>query len=349
MDRESSSLDGVPDIEVKEVSVGVPPARAAAADGQRSLLDITRMSRAASGAGCDVFFFPSSYSYFPLFGCPSVVAIHDAIAERMPHLILPSRRSRLNWYIKQRLAIHRSEAIVTVSEASRHGLQQVLGIPPEKIEVVGEAPDRIFRPTEPAQREGVLERWGIGTSPYLLYVGGISPHKNLERLISAFGKVAREDSSILLVVVGDLVDDAFLSSATSVRAMASSSDVCDRILLTGYVEDDDLIYLYGGALATVMPSLGEGFGLPAAESAACGIPVIASRDAALQELLGDAGIYVDPSQTSELAEAMSRVIADPSLRKAAASAVAQRAQMWSWEKVADSVFGILHRVATLRA
>ena len=346
IDEQSSSSPELPDVEVREVAVDVPPARAAAADGHRSLLDIARMSKAGSTAGCDVFFFPSSYSYFPVFGPPSVVAIHDAIAERMPELVLPSRRARLNWRIKQRLAIHRAGAIVTVSQASRKELRDVLGIADDKIVVVGEAPDRIFRPTEPHQREEVLDRYGIGTDPYLLYVGGISPHKNLEMLISAFEQVAKQQSGLLLVLVGDLVGDAFLSSAEPIRARVRSSEVSERILLTGYVEDEDLVCLYGGALATVLPSLGEGFGLPAAESAACGVPVIASTDAALQELLGDAGIYVDPKRVAEVAGAMSRVAADPSLRRAAATAVTRRAQGWGWGKIADSVVEVLEEVAT---
>lgn len=345
IDQQSSNLAGIPDIEVREVPVDVPPARAAAADGHRSLLDIARMSKAGSTAGCDVFFFPSSYSYFPVFGSPSVVTIHDAIAERMPELVLPSWLSRLNWHIKQRVAIRRAGAIATVSQASRKELRDVLGVADDKIVVVGEAPDRMFQPTEVHEREDALDRWGIGTTPYLLYVGGISPHKNLEMLISAFEQVAQEHTGILLVLVGDLVGDAFLSSAEPVRARASSSEVSERILFTGYVEDADLVCLYGGALATIIPSLGEGFGLPAAESAACGVPVIASTDPALRELLGDAGIFVDPKSRSELVSAMTRVIADPTLRNTAATAVTKRADGWGWGKVADSVVGLLHQVA----
>ncbi|MGH2627641.1 MAG: glycosyltransferase family 4 protein [Anaerolineales bacterium] len=325
--------------------VRTAPARAAAAAGSRAPLDLARMAWAASRARCDVFFFPATYSWFPVLGAPIVVTIHDAIAEQMPELTLASRADRLRWWLKQSAALRQARLVVTVSEASRQAVKANLGVPEERLRVVREAAAPGFKPLGPRQRHALLSRFGLGDQPYLLYVGGISPHKNLAVLIDAFSKVALDHPGVRLVLAGDRKDDPFLSSAASVGAAAASSPACDRIHFTGFVTDAELVALYGGAVATALPSLAEGFGLTAAESSACGTPVVASRDAALVELLGDAGLYGRADSPADFAEHFDRLLADPSHRESLCRAVLARSATWSWARAADDTVAILEEVS----
>ena len=333
-------------VEVAEVRAA--PASAAAAGGRR-VGDVWRMGAAARRLGCDVFYFPASYSYFPVLRTPVVVTIHDAIAERHPALTLPSRRDRFQWRLKQRAALLEARAVITVSEASKAAIAAALRVRPDRQHVIREAPDPHFRPLDAAATEPVLARFGVGAgTPFVLYVGGISPHKNLEVLVAAFDRVGAVDPRVRLLVVGDADDDPFLSAAHAVRAAVERSPVRDRIQLTGYVSDDDLVALYSGAVATVLPSLGEGFGLTAAESAACHTPVVASRDPALEELLGDAGLYADAADPAGFAERLLRLLTDDAARAAAKDAIAVRAAGWSWRQAADTTVHVLEDVARHR-
>ena len=344
--RADPAMPSVPDgLPIEEVTLEAAPAAAAGATTSRSMRDLLRMSRGARRLRCDVFFFPASYSYFPVVSAPVVVTVHDAIAERLPELTVPTFADRLRWRLKQRAALMEARAVLTVSDASRSAITEALRVRPERLHVIREAPDPIFRHQPSEARAGLLRRFGLsGTDRYVLYVGGISPHKNLGVLVDAFELVAAEDPCVRLLLVGDADDDPFLSAATSIRAAIERSPARERIQLTGRVSDEELVALYSGAVATALPSLGEGFGLTAAESAACGTPVVASRDPALVELLGDAGLYADARRPPELAAHFAALLADPAARTAASIAVSRRASDWSWAAAADATIALLEGV-----
>jgi glycosyltransferase involved in cell wall biosynthesis len=346
IDRPSlDNLDLPEGAQVVPVDVDVAPSAAASANGRRSIRDIARMTSAARRLGCGVMFFPATYTYFPVPGTPTVVTVHDAIAEQLPDLILPSLRDRLAWRAKQWLALRNARLVFTVSEASRRAVTEVLGVPPERIRVIHEAPAERFRPLpQPTVREWV-GRLGLGDGrPYLLYVGGISPHKNLRVLVEAFELVAAEHPELHLVLVGDTEADPFLSSINDVRARVARSPVRDRVTFTGYVSDEELVALYCGAVASVLPSLGEGFGLPAAESAACGTPVVASEDPALMELLEEDGLYAPAHDAEGFARLFDRLLMEIGLRSDLSARLLRRAAGWSWAPAADTVVEALRTV-----
>jgi len=334
-----------PGVDVEIARVDVAPAEAAAAAGRRGIADMARMTVALRRIKSDVVFFPATYSYFPVVGPPSVVVVHDAIAERLPALTLPGRGDRIRWRLKQEVAVRRAEVVITVSEASRRAIVETLGVSDSKVHVIREAPADAFRPVPASETSAALARLGLADDPYLLYVGGISPHKNIEVLIEAFEVVAAGHEDLRLLLVGEVDDDPFLSSVAAVRSAIDRSPASRRIVLTGFVPDDDLAALYSGALATVLPSLAEGFGLPAAESAACGTPVVASRDPALVELLGDTGLYAAADRPSEFAVHFEAMIADDDRRRLCATAVAERAATWSWGHAAEATIAILEQAA----
>jgi len=328
---------------IAEVTTREQPTRAASAAGARSPADLWRLSRAASRLPLDVFFFPAVYSYFPLLRrVPVLTAFHDAIAESYPRLVFSSWRARAFWTLKCRLAARQSRAILTVSESARDGIARAFGYPPARIHVVREAPAAIFRRLDDlAALQRARRRFGLpAEAPLLLYVGGISPHKNLAGLLDAFARVASRQPCHL-ALVGDHSGDSFLGCYAELQEAVRRLGIAQRVTFTGFVPDDDLVALYSTATLLVQPSFDEGFGLPVAEAMACGLPVAASRRGSLPELLGAEGLYFDPLDPEDAAAVMSRILEDPALREAQRRRGLARAAELSWSRSARATLELL--------
>jgi glycosyltransferase involved in cell wall biosynthesis len=240
--------------------------------------------------------FHAPHYVLPATRCPSVVTIHDLI-----HLHQPLRNPAARLYARVMLgrAVRRAARVLTVSEAVRRDLI-AFGCEAEKIVVTPNGIDSRFTP---------------GAAPdsgYFLYVGNDKPHKNVGRLVEAFARVG-----------GRLV----LAGAPFERFRG--------VERRGFVSDDELLALYRGAIALVLPSLEEGFGLPAAEAMACGTAVITSTAPALVELTGDAALHVEATEVDALADAMRRVAYDGALRASLAARGAARARAFTWERCAS--------------
>ena len=171
------------------VDVGEAPTSAATSQGRRRLGDMLAMGRAVARARFDLMYFPATYTFFPVWNVPRlVVTMHDTLALAYPELVFPTRRGRLAWLLKEQAAARMADRIVTVSETSKRALQDWFRLPADRFRVVTEAPAPVFRPLED-NLEGVQLTMDYGIPRgmrYLLYVGGLSPHKNLPRLIEAF-------------------------------------------------------------------------------------------------------------------------------------------------------------------
>jgi glycosyltransferase involved in cell wall biosynthesis len=330
--------------ERRPVRLDRPPSEAAAAGGSRSLRDMLRMSRAAMAVRADVFFFPATYSFVPVPFTRVAVTVHDAIAETMPDLVVPSRLDRLRWSAKQRLALRQAKVIFTVSDAARDDIIRVLKLPADRIRVVNEAAHPRFVPAGAHPEQSSCLGAATG-QPYFLYVGGISPHKNLVTLVRAFDRVVADHPDAFLVLAGDLDDDPFLSSAAEVREAIAGLQHGNHVHLTGFVPDEELVRLYQGAVATMLVSHGEGFGLPVAESMACGTPVIASDAPSLRENAGGAATYVDPNDPDQIAKAMGELLANREMRDLMAATGLQRAAAHSWKQAAATVLDVLEETA----
>ena len=317
------------------------PTTAASSTGRRQLRDIIAFSRVAARARLDLLYFPASYSYFPVWGVPRVVVtMHDTLALAHPEWVFPTWQGRLAWRLKESVAAWQADRIVTVSEASRADLITWFRLPSERVAVMTEGPDPIFQPSEPGPHsDRVLARYGVSPRcPYLLYVGGLSPHKNLPRLIEALAMVNRPD--LYLVIVGDFAD-VFHTQIPELKATITKFDVGDRVVLTGFVPDVDLVSLYGRALALVQPSLMEGFGLPPIEAMACGTPVLASNAGSLPEVIGSAGLFFDPLNVEEMATTIRSFLAHPTSREVALA----RASLFTWEAGAKALIEVFQSVA----
>lgn len=314
--------------EPRFVGTSTPVAEAARADGRRSLADMARMSLAVARERLDVFFFPTVYSYFPLVRpVRTVVAVHDTIAENYPELAFASKRNERFWRWKVRAALWQADTCLTVSRHSKRCIERVYGFPSNRIEVVHEAPAAIFTPSQAARED------------FLLYVGGISPTKNLETLLRAFAA----SQAPRLILVGDYAGDRFQTCHAELVALAQSLGIEDRIEFAGFVPDQQLVELYRRASLFVMPSWDEGFGLPAVEAMACGAPVLVSSGHALEEVVGDAGLLADPTSVVDLQRQIDRVLADEGLRNDLSGRSLARAANFHWAQTARGVLRVLSK------
>jgi glycosyltransferase involved in cell wall biosynthesis len=355
VDRQTAAGHALPaGCRVEVVDTREQPTRAASAEGSRGLSDLWRLSRRASACRADVFFFPAVYSYFPLWrGTPMVVAFHDAIAEEHPELVLPEWRGRALWTVKTWLARRQARCLLTVSEDAREQIVRAFSYPRERIHVVAEAAGAEFRPFAAGERsrvEEALRRYRLPADvPLLLYVGGLSPHKNLDGLLRAMAAVRAGGSRVHLAIAGDPAADGFLSSHGGLLGLRRELGLDDAVTLTGFVPSADLVALYNAAAAVVLPSFSEGFGLPAIEAMACGIPVAASRAGALPEVVGEAGVFFDPRDPADMAGALAQIVSDAALRGRLAGLALARARTFSWSAAAERTLDLLAEVARAAA
>lgn len=335
-------------IEVVRAAAGVPTIRAAAANGRRSLRDLWTVSRAIASRRLDLIFFPSVYSYVPVMrSVPELVTIHDVIPELFPQLVFPTRRSKLFWQAKVKLACRRAHRVLTVSEYSRKCVAEQFKLPASRLRVVNEASDPAFRRLDRPDRAALAARLGMpAASRFLSYVGGFSPHKNLPLLVDVFRELRSESrfADLRLVLVGDFESDVFFSCYRELLEQVKNSGLAGHVIFSGYMGDADLVQLLNLTDALVLPSFCEGFGLPAVEAAACGAPVVATTASPLPGLLGQGAIAVDPGDRAGWHAAIARVLGDPALREKMGAAGVAAAGRLSWENSARQLLEIFSEV-----
>jgi glycosyltransferase involved in cell wall biosynthesis len=246
------------------------------------------------------------------------------------------------------LARRRAQRIVTVSEDARCQLARVFGLPAASIDVISEGPDPCFRPVPPGPAADVLRaRLKIpGGVPLVLYIGGISPHKNLQGLLRGMAPLAGIPWH--LVLAGDYQGDSFFGCYQEVRQIAAELGLADRVTFTGFVSDEDLVLLCNSATLLVLPSFSEGFGLPVVEAMACGLPVAASNRNSLPEIVGDAGLLFNPAAPPTIGAAVGRLLADEGLRAQLREKGLARSARYSWSAGARRMTAILEETARAR-
>lgn len=281
--------------------------------------------------------FHAQYILPPFCNCKSVVSIHDIIFERFPQFFpgFETFRSRLLMPWSARRADH----VVTLSEFSKAEIVTRYHVDPEKVSVIYEAPRPEFRPLNRENcQEQIARKYGV-EPPFILYVGRIQARKNVVRLVEAYWRLLAKGLSERLVIVGK--QDW---RAAEVTAKVAELGLSDRVVFTGYVEEDDLPIFYNAAELFVFPSMCEGFGIPVLEAMACGIPVITSHGSSLEEVAGDAAILADPFSVESIAAAMNSVLSDPNLKRSLKSKGLRRAGEFSGKRKADQTLSVYRRV-----
>jgi lipopolysaccharide heptosyltransferase II len=274
------------------------------------LWDQITLPRLIAKERIDLFYSP--YYKIPFFvNCVCVSTIHDLMFLVFnDYSVRLGMLRKLYYHTVGRLYAKRSDVIITVSEYSKKDIIQQYGINEKKIAVIPNGISDVYTQdggqTDP---EVLRKNWAI-TMPYVLYVGNFKLHKNVERLIEAFSIVAQEIKDVQLVLAGDRA-----TGAKRLQPLIYKLSLNERIIFTGTIaHETELKLLYASAQVFIFPSLYEGFGLPPVEAMACGVPVIASHETSLSEVLGDAVLCIDPRSAEEIANAIKRVLSDEILR-----------------------------------
>jgi glycosyltransferase involved in cell wall biosynthesis len=262
-----------------------------------------------------------------------VVTIHDCAFHDVPQAVSRGFRLWYSWLLR-RLG-PRVRRILTVSEFSRQRLIDYLQVDPKQVVAIPNGVDERFNPTAIEAVPAMRARLGL-PERYVLFVGSLDPRKNLLGLLKAWDQVsARLDCP--LVICG---------ASSHVFRSAGIEQLPARVMLSGYVADEDLPALYAGAELFVYPSLYEGFGLPVIEAMACGTPVVCSSTTSLGEVAGNAACLVDPADGESMAHGILRAAEDQTLRRELRSRGLDRAAEFSWKRAARETWGVLLSAAS---
>ncbi|MBN1688161.1 MAG: glycosyltransferase family 4 protein [Candidatus Omnitrophica bacterium] len=236
--------------------------------------------------------------------------------------------------------VKKADQIIAVSRKTRDDLITHFDADPEKISVIYEGVDERFRPTEDVNKiEAVRDKYNLPET-YFLYVGMIKPHKNVLWLLHLFGNLIEENRVDAGLVLVGRKDKKYPAGYEALSALKNK----DRIVHIPYVEEDELLHLYSGALALIHPSLYEGFGLTLLEAMACGTPVLACRAASIPEVVGDAACLIDSCAHHEMMDAIVRLEKSDSLREDFKKRGLRHVSQFRWENAAKETAEVYERV-----
>ena len=259
---------------------------------------------------------------------PQCLVVHDLSFQHFPSF---NKKSHVLFYKRYTPKfLNKANTIATVSEFSKKDIQVHYKINSSKIDVVYSAAREIFGPVDEQEKEITKKKFAEGRE-FFVYAGAIHPRKNLMNLLKAFSIFKKkQQSNMKLMLAGRLAwkYDSFLES---LKTYKYRSDV----VMTGYLDEKDLVKVIGSAYALVYPSLWEGFGVPILEAMKCNVPVITSSNSPMQEIAKDAALYIDPSDHNDIADKMMLLYKDEALRKKLIQKGREIIPYYSWDKTAD--------------
>lgn len=263
-----------------------------------------------------------------------IITVHDIRQHVFP---------AYNWetmlsYILLPRSLNTADKIIAVSNSTRQDLINYFKIPEEKITVIHEAADSGFKPLNEVELIEVKRKYNL-TFPFILYIGNLAKHKNIPTLIKSFYKMKRSNIGHKLVITGRKT-----RNSKEIFETINELNLQKEVVFTGYVPSEELPALYNAADLFVYPSLYEGFGLPPLEAMSCGCPVITSNTSSLPEVVGNAGILVNPYDVDGLARAMYEVLSNDELKTYMIKTGLERATTFSWEKCARETLTIYNEV-----
>jgi len=275
----------------------------------------------------EVIFAPSFFEAAAGEKTPQVVMIHDVSHALFPDQRGPEVSTRLT--ARTKVVGKIATKLITPSSAVRHDLIEHLGVEENKIIVIPEGYNTFFH-----------ELGNVERQPFFLFVGTISPRKNLVGLLEAFAQLSEDiRAEYTLKIVG-----ATGWNTGPTYQTYEGLGLGDRVEFLGFKSDEELRLLYNQAAAFVFPSVSEGFGIPILEAMACGCPVVTSNISSMPEVAGEAALLVDPHQSSEIAAALTRLVSEPPLWAKFHRAGLERVKQFSWDETARRTLEILHEV-----
>lgn len=264
----------------------------------------------------------------------ALLTVHDLSFLRYPDTFPP----RLREYLEQAVprSVARADHILADSNSTRRDIIELLKVSPERVSTLYCGVPGHFTPqAQPEERERLQKRYAIGDAPYILSVGTVQPRKNYLRLIEACAPLAKRHG-IKLIIAGKA---AWLS-----EEILTAAQQRPYVQMMGFFEDTDLPALYRQARLFAYPSLYEGFGIPPLEAMACGVPVVVSSASSLPEVVGDAGIHVDPHDTEAWTAALGRGLEDTTLRQDLQQAGLQHAKKFTWAGAAQQWLSVIESI-----
>ena len=286
----------------------------------------------------DVFVSPDGFCSLRT-KVPQCLVVHDLAFLHHPEFI---SKSHLNYYQKNTgRFLKKSKVIATVSEYSKQDIVEQYKIDPAKIHVTYNAPSSLFQQLPYEEKELVKAKYSAGCE-YFIYTGSIHPRKNPINLLKAFSRFKkRQQSNMKLVFAGRLAwkTDEFTK-------LLSTFKFRNDVILTGYLEKNELAKLVASAYALVYPSFFEGFGVPPLEALQCGVPAIVSNNSAMPEVGGDAYLYIDPENPDDIAEKLMLIYKDEALRSRLIENGEKRLQLFSWNESAKKMWSCIELAAS---
>ncbi|KHO40333.1 glycosyltransferase family 4 protein [Clostridium tetani] len=270
--------------------------------------------------------------------CKKVITVHDLIPYTMPETV---GRGYLKKFLRNMpQLIYDADAIITVSKYSKKDILRFFPMDEKKIFVTHLAADEKYRPLNKDKCNYILKNHYNIDNPFILYIGGFSPRKNIKSLLISFSKIYKNlDKDYKLVIVG-----ANKSGTKILMDMAKDLNIESKIIFTGFVPEDHLPILYNSCETFVYPSLYEGFGLPPLEAMCCGTPVITSNVTSIPEVVGDGGILINPNDIDELSNSLEKTLLDVSFKYELKKKALERSSLYSWENTAKNTLKVYNSI-----
>jgi glycosyltransferase involved in cell wall biosynthesis len=287
----------------------------------------------------DVFFSPTHY--IPRFAPKSVkrvVMIFDLAYLHFKEMFKAKDLYQLNNWTKQ--SVENANKVITISKSSKRDIIKNYKVAEENVTISYPGHSDLYQPLEdPTQTEIIKHKYGI-KGEYVLFIGTVQPRKNLKRLIEAFRKI----DHVKLVVVGKIRGQGRQAwMFEEIVELPKKLGIEDRVIFTDFVPDNEIVPLTNGATAFLLPSLWEGFGIPAADAMACGVPCIVSDISSLPEVVGNAGLLVDPKSVDQIEQAIRLITTDKKLHSKLSKLSLEQAKKFSWRKMAKEVLEVIEK------
>jgi glycosyltransferase involved in cell wall biosynthesis len=280
--------------------------------------------------------------------CPTVVTVLDLSFLRFPEAFKAFKRVYLR--TMARISVRRAKRVIAISESTRQDVVSLLGVPADRVERIYCGVDPGFRPLPSVEVEEFRQGKGL-PERFVLFLGTIEPRKNVETLVQAFAERIAAGVGLSRTRGSRLTDDVHLViaggrgwMADPVFSRVEELGVQDRVHFVGYVPEEEKPLWYNAATCFCYPSLYEGFGLPPLEAMACGVPVVTSNVSSLPEVVGEAGLSVDPLDSAEIGEALYLLLSDPDLCAERAALGLERSRQFTWVQAARQTADVYRAV-----
>ncbi|MCB4790707.1 MAG: glycosyltransferase family 4 protein [Elusimicrobia bacterium] len=286
----------------------------------------------------DLLFMPKEM--IPPFSPKTVMMVYDLGLHYYSKSI--SLHAKIHYYLSKYIHMKRAQRIIAISKDTKKDIVEIAGINPEKISVIYPGCDfKLFRKiTDTELIEKTKVKYGI-SGKYIINTSSLSWfRKNLTGVLNAFADCVKKHKIEHKLVITGSKGNQFNKLETLIKELG----IADKVVFSGYVETEDIPVLLSGSNVFVFPSLFEGFGLSLLEAMACGCAVVTSNTSAMPEVIGDAGIMIDPANINEMSNAIYKLITDENLKKTLSSKAVERAKLFTWEKAARETLKIFNEI-----